>query len=86
MPNYQSRELLSAAELDEKSATLFADGSEAGATSGDYVLAAVFLAAVLLFVGISSRLDGLPALLSMIAMGAGTLFFVAWQLAGYPIT
>lgn len=51
----------------------------------DYVLATVFLALVLFFIGISSRLEWLPARLAMIAAGAAILVFTTWQLVGYPI-
>jgi hypothetical protein len=85
MPEYESPEIEEAGRLSEASASLIEQGNEASETSDDYVLATVFLAAVLFFVGISSRLDWLPARVTLIIVGAAMLVFALFELASYPV-
>lgn len=85
MPEYRPTQLQLAHELDEESLRVSAQATAAAESGDDYVLATVFLALVLFFIGISSRLEWLPARLAMIAAGATILVFTTWQIVGYPI-
>jgi hypothetical protein len=85
MPEYQLPESAEAERLSQQSAGLVEAGNEANETSDDYVLTTVFLAAVLFFVGISSRLNWLPARAALVLVGAVMLVFALVELATFPV-
>jgi hypothetical protein len=84
MPEYQSPESEEAERLSEVSEQLVEEGHEASETSDEYILTTVFLAAVLFFVGISSRINWLPARTALVAVGVVMLIFALVELARLP--
>jgi hypothetical protein len=86
MPEYQSPESEEAERLSEESARHIGEGNKANETSDEYILTTVFLAAVLFFVGISSRINWLPARTALVVVGAVMLVFAQVELATLPVT
>ncbi len=75
MPDYRLPELVMSETKSEEAATLFEQGTNAAANADAYILTTVFLAIVLFFLGVSARIDLLPARLVMIGVGAAMLAF-----------
>ena len=73
MPEYKQPEKEQAVELDAKADELYAEGAKAGGTADDYVRTTVFLASVLLLVGISGHSRVRSARYGLVAVGAGIL-------------
>lgn len=85
MPEYKLPQFVEADRLSEEASKLFAEGKEANETGDRYVLTSVILATVLFFVGISSRLDWLPAQVALVVFGAVMLIAGLAQLSTFPV-
>jgi hypothetical protein len=73
MPEYRSAHQVRSAELHAAADEHHAHGTRAKVYADRYILATVFMAAVLFFAGISLRLDWRPLRIAVIAMAAGLL-------------
>jgi hypothetical protein len=80
MPQYQQPGLKRSAALDEQATEAFADGSEAGETSDDYVRVTVFLASVLFLTGISTQFKLRGIRFALLGVAAALLIFSVVQL------
>jgi hypothetical protein len=69
MPQYGSSEQTRSAALDAAADEHFEHGTHAKIYADRYILATVFMAAVLFFAGISLRLDWLPLRVAVLGMG-----------------
>jgi hypothetical protein len=84
MPQYVIPQEALANSYDAQSDADFAKGSDAGATSDDYVRDTVFLATVLFLVGISGHFPLRKARYGLIGIGTLILLFAVLQLLGLP--
>jgi hypothetical protein len=73
MPEYRSADQARSAELHAVADERHEHGTRAKLYADRYILATVFMAAVLFFAGISLRLDWRPLRIAVIAMAAGLL-------------
>jgi hypothetical protein len=73
MPEYRSTAQARSAELHAAADEHHEHGTRAKVYADRYILATVFMAAVLFFAGISLRLDWRPLRIAVIAMAAGLL-------------
>ena len=73
MPEYRSADQARSLELHAAADEHYEHGSQAKLVADRYILATVFMAAVLFFAGISLRLDWRPLRIAVIAMAAGLL-------------
>jgi hypothetical protein len=80
MPQYHSPGLAESATLDKRADETFADGSDAGKTSDEYVRVTVFLASVLFLVGISTQFRLRGARFALVGVGAAMLLVSLVQL------
>ncbi len=80
MPEYRQPHLKEANALDAQATKAFADGSEAGETSDDYVRVTVFLASVLFLVGISTQFSICRVWYALVGVGGAMLLFSIVQL------
>jgi hypothetical protein len=80
MPQYRQPGLKLSKALDAQATQSFADGSEAGSTSDDYVRVTVFLASVLFLVGISTQFMVRGVRYALVGFGAALLVFSLVQL------
>ena len=81
MPQYRQPGLAEARALDEHATTAFADGSEAGETSDEYVRVTVFLASVLFLTGISTQFKIRNLRYALLGVGTVLLILAIVQLA-----
>jgi len=81
MPQYANAEMTRAAELNDRSGSLFAEGTVARKIGEDYVRTTVTLAAVLFLVALSQRFKGRGVRIGLLVV-AGTLlsYTVVWLL------
>ena len=86
MDEYVQPDLQRAEELEAEGERLFAKGREANQQGDDYVLTTVFLAAVLFFGGISSRLAWRPVKIGVITFALMMLIISLLRLATFPVT
>jgi hypothetical protein len=84
MPEYQQPKLAEAQALDAEADQHFAEGSDAGKTSDDYIRATVFLASVLFIVGISTQFKGSGVRYGLVALGLLLLVWSVVQLGQLP--
>lgn len=87
MPQYRQPRVQVANALDAQATKAFADGSDAGETSDEYVRVTVFLASVLFLVGISTQFAIRGVRYALVTVGAAMLLFSLIQLtqiAGPP--
>jgi hypothetical protein len=87
MPQYREPGLQEAKALDRQATEEFADGSDAGETSDEYVRVTVFLASVLFLVGISTQFAIRGVRYALVGVGAAMLILSLVQLtqiAGPP--
>jgi hypothetical protein len=87
MPQYREPGLQEAKALDSQATEDFADGSDAGETSDEYVRVTVFLASVLFLVGISTQFAIRGVRYALVGVGAAMLVLSLVQLtqiAGPP--
>jgi hypothetical protein len=87
MPQYHRPGLQQSARLDDQATSAFADGSDAGETSDEYVRVTVFLASVLFLVGISTQFKVRGVRYALVGVGAAMLIASLVQLtqiAGPP--
>jgi hypothetical protein len=84
MPEYRQPRLAAARALDRRADDKFAEGSEAGETSDNYVRITVFLASVLFLVGISTHFPIRGVRYGLIGLGAVLLVLSLVQLAQLP--
>jgi hypothetical protein len=80
MPQYREPGLKQAAALDDQATHAFADGSDAGETSDEYVRVTVFLASVLFLVGISTQFKVRRVRYALVGVGACLLVLSLVQL------
>jgi hypothetical protein len=80
MPQYREPGLKQAAALDDQATQAFADGSDAGETSDEYVRVTVFLASVLFLVGISTQFKVRRVRYALVGVGACLLVLSLVQL------
>jgi hypothetical protein len=80
MPQYQQPGIQEANALDQQATTAFADGSDAGETSDEYVRVTVFLASVLFLIGISTQFVVRGVRYALVGVGAALLIFSLIQL------
>jgi len=80
MPQYRQPQLKEANTLDAQATKAFADGSDAGETSDDYVRVTVFLASVLFLVGISTQFSLPGVRYALVGVGGAMLLFSVIQL------
>src|SRR4051812_14431986 len=73
MPQYRSADLARSATLDTAADDLYRSGTAAKAADDKYILSTVFFAAVLLFAGISLRLDWRPLRMAVLGMALALL-------------
>jgi hypothetical protein len=73
MPQYRSSELARSTELDAAADELYREGTQAKIYADRYVLATVFMAAVLFFAGISLRLDWRRLQIAVLGMACALL-------------
>jgi hypothetical protein len=86
MPEYRSTDADRSVAHDEVAEELFRQGIDAKTNADRYILATVFMAAVLFFAGISLRLDWLKLRIAVLGMAgtllaAGTVFVLSLPLA-----
>ena len=84
MSQYRQPRLEEANALDAQADRAFADGSEAGSTSDDYVRVTVFLASVLFLVGISTQFTVQGVRFALVGFGTALLIFSLVQLTQIP--
>jgi hypothetical protein len=80
MPQYRQPGLQEARALDREATEEFADGSDAGETSDEYVRVTVFLASVLFLVGISTQFAIRGVRYALVGVGAAMLILSLVQL------
>jgi len=80
MPQYRQPGLKVANALDAQATQAFADGSDAGETSDEYVRVTVFLASVLFLVGISTQFKMRGVRYALVGVGAALLIAAFVQL------
>jgi hypothetical protein len=80
MPQYHQPGLRTSALLDHQATQAFADGSEAGETSDDYVRVTVFLASVLFLTGISTQFKLRGVRFALLGVATALLVFSLVQL------
>lgn len=80
MPQYRQPGLKEANALDAQATKAFADGSDAGETSDDYVRVTVFLASVLFLVGISTQFAIRGVRYALVGVGGAMLLVSLIQL------
>jgi hypothetical protein len=80
MPQYRQPGLRTSAALDHQATEAFADGSEAGETSDDYVRVTVFLASVLFLTGISTQFKLRGVRFALLGVATALLVFSLVQL------
>lgn len=80
MPQYRQPGVQEANALDSQATKAFADGSDAGETSDDYVRVTVFLASVLFLVGISTQFSVPGVRYALVGVGGVMLLFSLIQL------
>ena len=80
MPQYRQPGLEESAALDHQATQAFADGSEAGETSDDYVRVTVFLASVLFLTGISTQFKLRGVRFALLGVATALLVFSLVQL------
>ena len=80
MPQYRQPQAKVANSLDDQATKAFADGSEAGETSDDYVRVTVFLASVLFLIGISTQFSLRGVRYALVGVGGAMLLFSIVQL------
>ncbi len=85
MDDYRLPEFAESDRLSAQSEAIFNEGKTANQTSDNYVLTTVVLAAVLFFVGISSRLGSPGIRAALVGFGALILFASVVTLATFPI-
>jgi hypothetical protein len=68
VPEYRLADLTKSAKLDAAADDLYEDGTKAKSNDDRYILATVFMAAVLFFAGISLRLDWRPLRVAVLGM------------------
>ena len=86
-PQYRQPRVQVANALDAQATKAFADGSDAGETSDEYVRVTVFLASVLFLVGISTQFAIRGVRYALVTVGGAMLLFSLIQLtqiAGPP--
>src|SRR5262249_19638474 len=80
MPQYHQPGLAEAAALDRQATETFNDGTDAGATSDNYVRVTVFLASVLFLIGISTQFRLAGVRYGLVVVGAALLIASLVQL------
>jgi hypothetical protein len=84
MDEYRQPDLERAMGLEDQADDDFREGSEAGATSDDYVRTTIFLATVLFLVGISGHFRVRAARYGLVAVGIITLVIAVARLVTLP--
>ena len=79
------RETVEAKKMKTEAEQLFAEGMAANQQSDDYVLTTVFLATVLFFCGISSRITWRPMRIGFLAFATTLLMFSLMRMAMFPV-
>jgi hypothetical protein len=80
VPEYRQPGLKEANTLDRQATESFADGSDAGETSDEYVRVTVFLASVLFLIGISTQFTTRGVRYALVGVGAVMLLISLVQL------
>lgn len=73
VPEYRSADLDRSVEQDAEADELYEEGTQAKSNSDRYILATVFMAAVLFFAGISLRLEWRPLRIAVLGMACAAL-------------
>ena len=85
LPEYKVSEADRSAMLEDEAAKIFQEGQDDNQRSDDYVLNSVFLATVLLFIGIEQRFDWMPLRIVVVAFALAMLVFALYHLTIYPV-
>jgi hypothetical protein len=85
MEEYVRPELVRADELQQAAERLFDEGKQANQQSDDYVLTTVFLAMVLFFAGLATRLAWQPVRLGVTIFALAMLVYGVIRLATFPV-
>lgn len=85
MPEYQTPLLDAANQLEVRATATFAIGRSAGEQGSEYVQTTVFLALVLFFAGISSRVSWKPGRIGVLALATCILVFSFVRISSYPL-
>ena len=85
MPEYGTPWLDTANDLEDKAVATFEEGQQAAQQGDEYVLTTVFLALVLFFAGISSRLLWRPSKVPVLLLATTVLIISLVRLGSFPI-
>jgi hypothetical protein len=85
MPEYMVPERERSGQLEAEAEALFEEGEYANKQSDNYVLNTVFLATVLFFAGIVTKVRGRPARTVIVTLGAILLLYGIYHVATLPI-
>jgi hypothetical protein len=85
MPQYHNSQLEQSVTVSAQATTLFDQGTDARATSEEYVRTTVLLAAVLFLVAISQRFNIRAARLGLLGVGLALLIVSVYSILTYPI-
>jgi hypothetical protein len=80
MPEYVVPELKRSETLQQEAELLFEEGIHANQQSDEFVLNTVYLATVLFFAGIATKIEGRPARIAIVVLGISLLFFGVYHL------